>query len=101
MTLVTMTTDLIEHAHGDPVASADAAAIAVFVHQSPAGSFVIDIYTRDDTERRVRLLLDGELRCAAPPGKVPSTQLCLSLHRCCRPSAIKAAETMPVGSPRH
>jgi hypothetical protein len=57
----TITTELLEHADGRPVAYIDATAVAIFAHQQLDGSYVIDIYTRDDiTNGRLRLLLDGE-----------------------------------------
>lgn len=46
--LTTITTELIEHADGRPVACVDATAVAVFAYQEPDGTYVIDIYTRDD-----------------------------------------------------
>ena len=50
MTLIpaTITTELLEHADGRPVAYIDATAVAVFAYQEPDGTYVIDICTRDD-----------------------------------------------------
>ncbi len=57
----TITTELIEHTDGRPIAYIDATAVAVFAWQHLDGTYVIDIYTRDDTVTgRLRLLLDGE-----------------------------------------
>ncbi|HUZ52508.1 MAG TPA: hypothetical protein VMU94_08255 [Streptosporangiaceae bacterium] len=57
----TITTELMEHADGWPVAYIDATAIIVFAYQEPDGTYVIDIHTRDDTAcGRLRLVLDGE-----------------------------------------
>ena len=56
----TITTELLEHADGRPIAYIDATAVAVFAYQQPDGTYVIEICTREDiTERRLRLLLDG------------------------------------------
>ena len=58
----TITTELLEHADGRPIAYIDATAIAVFAYQQPDGTYVIDISTRDDIpQRQLRLLLDGGL----------------------------------------
>jgi hypothetical protein len=57
----TITTDLLEHADGRPVAYIDATAIAVFAYQEPDGTHVIDVHTRGDVlPERMRLLLDGK-----------------------------------------
>jgi hypothetical protein len=56
----TITTELLEHADGRPVAYIDASAIAVFAYQQPDGSYVVEICTREDiTDRRLHLPLDG------------------------------------------
>ena len=63
MTLVpaTITTELMEHADGRPIAYIDATAVAIFAYQQPDGAYVIDICTRDElASGRLRLLLDGE-----------------------------------------
>ena len=62
MTLVsaTVTTELIAHADGRPIAYIDATAIAVFAYQKRNGTYVIDICSRDDIPvERLHLLLDG------------------------------------------
>jgi hypothetical protein len=56
----TITTELIRHADGRPVAYIDATALAVFAYQHTDGSYVIDICTRDHIPAgHLRLLLDG------------------------------------------
>jgi hypothetical protein len=63
MTLVpaTITTELMEHADGRPVAYVDATVVAVFVCQQADGTYVVDICTRDDTvPGQLSLFLDGE-----------------------------------------
>ena len=58
---VTITTDLLEHADGRPVAYVNVTIVAVFAYQQPDGTYVIDIHTRDDIPGgQLRLLLDGE-----------------------------------------
>jgi hypothetical protein len=60
-TFASITTDLMEHAEGRPIAYIDATAVAVFAYQQPDGTYVIDVHTRDDTpSRKLCLLLDGE-----------------------------------------
>jgi hypothetical protein len=57
---VPITTELIEHADGRPVAYVDATAVVVFAYQEQDGSYVIEICTRDDMPSgRLGLLLDG------------------------------------------
>jgi hypothetical protein len=57
---VNITTELLEHADGRPVAYIDATAIAIFAYQQPDGTYVIDVSTREDiAPGRLRLLLDG------------------------------------------
>jgi hypothetical protein len=59
--LSTITTELLRHADGRPVAYVDGTAIVVFAYQQPDGTYVIDICTRDDIPRgQLLLLLDGE-----------------------------------------
>jgi len=60
LTSSTITTELLQHADGRPVAYVDATSIAVFICQQHDGTYVIDICTRDDRGHRLRLLLDGE-----------------------------------------
>jgi hypothetical protein len=56
----TITTELLAHADGRPIAYIDATAVAVFAYQQPDGTYVIDICIRDDIpEEGLRLLLDG------------------------------------------
>jgi hypothetical protein len=56
----TITTELIEHADGRPVAYVDATDVAVFAYQEPDGTYVIEICTRDDIPTgRLGVLLDG------------------------------------------
>jgi hypothetical protein len=56
----TITTELLAHADGRPIAYIDATAVAVFAYQQPDGAYVIDICIRDDIpEESLRLLLDG------------------------------------------
>jgi hypothetical protein len=56
----TITTELIEHADGRPVAYVDATAVAVFAYQEPDGTYVIEICTRDDIPLgRLDVLVDG------------------------------------------
>ena len=63
-----ITTELLEHADGRPVAYIDATAIAIFAQQQPDGSYVIDICTRDDlAPGRLHLLLDGDLLLGISP----------------------------------
>jgi hypothetical protein len=63
-----ITTELLEHADGRPVAYIDATAIAIFTQQQPDGSYVIDICTRDDlAPGRLHLLLDGDLLLGISP----------------------------------
>jgi hypothetical protein len=63
----TITAELLEHADGRPIAYIDATGLAVFAYQHPDGSYIIDIYTRDDiTSRQLHLLLDGEVRVCTP-----------------------------------
>jgi hypothetical protein len=45
----TITTELMEHADGRPIAYIDATAVAIFVYQQPDHTYVIDIHTRDDS----------------------------------------------------
>ncbi len=77
MTLVpaTITTELMEHADGRPIAYIDATAVAIFAYQQPDGTYVVDICTRDElASGRLRLLLDGEsvvLTQAAQPIERP------------------------------
>jgi hypothetical protein len=54
-----ITADLLAHADGRPIACTDATAVVVFVYQDPAGTYVIDIHTRDQAaDGRLRVLLD-------------------------------------------
>jgi len=56
-----ITTELMEHADGRPIAYIDATAVAIFAYQQPDGTYVVDICTRDElASGRLRLLLDGE-----------------------------------------
>lgn len=65
----TITTELMQHADGRPVAYIDATAVAVFAYQQPDGTYVIDICTRDDTTTgRLCLLVDGEPLPGLPGG---------------------------------
>jgi hypothetical protein len=48
----TITTELMEHTDGRPVAYIDATAVAVFAFHQPDGTHVVDIHTRDDTAPR-------------------------------------------------
>jgi hypothetical protein len=76
---VTITTELIEHADGRPVAYVDATSLAVFAYQKPDGSYVIDISTRDDIPlEQLDVLLDGSslLRLWQP------------VSCCCRPRSV-------------
>jgi hypothetical protein len=62
MTLVpaTITTELMEHADGRPIAYVDATAVAIFAYQQPGGTYTVEICTRDDIAPGcLRLLLDG------------------------------------------
>jgi hypothetical protein len=62
MTVVpaTITTELLTHADGRPIAYIDATAVAVFAYQQPNGIYVVDICIRNDIpEEGLRLLLDG------------------------------------------
>jgi hypothetical protein len=60
--LVSITTELLKHTNGRPVAYIDATAVAIFAYQRPDGTYVIDICTREDIAAgRLRLLLDGDL----------------------------------------
>ncbi len=62
MTVVSanITTELLAHADGRPIAYIDATAVAVFTYQQPDGTYVIDICTRDDiAPGQLRLFLDG------------------------------------------
>ena len=65
----TITTELMAHADGRPIAYIDATAVAIFTYQQPDGSYVIDIHTRDDTASgRLRFLLDGQPLRSSPDG---------------------------------
>lgn len=56
-----ITTELLGHPDGRPVAYIDATAVAVFAWQQHDGTYVIDISTRDDIPAgQLRVLLDGE-----------------------------------------
>lgn len=62
MTVVpaTITTELLAHADGWPIAYIDATAVAIFAYQQPDGTYVIDICIRDDlVEEGLHVLLDG------------------------------------------
>lgn len=64
--LSAITTELIRHADGRPVAYIHATAIAVFACQQPDGSYVIDTCTRQHIPAgQLRLLLDGDPLAAA------------------------------------
>ncbi len=66
----TITTELLEHADGRPIAYVDATGVVVFAYQEPNGTYVVDICTRDDTAAgRLQLMLDGHPLC--PAGLVP------------------------------
>jgi hypothetical protein len=55
----TITTEVMEHADGRPIAYTDATAVVVFTYQEPDGTYTIDIHTRDDiATARLRILLD-------------------------------------------
>lgn len=57
----TITTELLAHADGRPIAYIDATAIAIFTYQQPDGTYVIDICTRNDiAPGQLRPILDGE-----------------------------------------
>ena len=65
---VNITTELLEHADGRPIAYIDATAVAIFAYQWPDGTYVIDICTREDiAPGRLRLLLDGGPLLPASP----------------------------------
>ncbi len=69
MTPASITAELMEHADGRPVAYVDATAVAVFAYQRPDGTYLIDVYTRNDTAS-ARLRLDGQpLTVVAPAGR--------------------------------
>lgn len=56
----TITTELMKHADGRPVAYVDATAVAVFAYQQPDGSIVIDICTRDEImPGRLQIFVDS------------------------------------------
>jgi hypothetical protein len=64
----TITTELLEHADGRPVAYIDATAVAIFTYQQPDGTHVIDVCTREEiTPGRLHLLLDGGPLLRASP----------------------------------
>ena len=81
--LSAITTELMAHADGRPIAYTDATGIAVFAYQQPDHTYVIEIHTRDDTVgERLCLLLDGEPLCPArrdrtlpPPVAAPPSPL--------------------------
>jgi hypothetical protein len=55
-----ITTEMLEHADGRPVAYIDATAVAIFAYQRPDGTYVIDVCTREEiAPGRLRLFLDG------------------------------------------
>ena len=56
---VTITSELLEHADGRPVAYIDATGIVVFTYQQPDGTYLVEIHTRDPSGEQVRVLLDG------------------------------------------
>jgi hypothetical protein len=57
----TITTELMEHTDGRPVAYIDATAVAVFAYQQPNGTYIIDICTREGLRPgRRSLVLDGQ-----------------------------------------
>lgn len=56
-----ITTELIAHADGRAVAYIDATSVVIFVYQEDDGSYVISVYTRDDSvDGRLCLRLDGQ-----------------------------------------
>ena len=60
LVLASITTELLEHTDGRPVASIDATAVAIFAYQRPDGTCVA-VPTREDIAAgRLRLLLDGD-----------------------------------------
>jgi hypothetical protein len=64
----TITTELLEHADGRPVAYIDATAVAIFTYQQPDGTYVIDVCTREEiAPGRLRLFLDGGALLRASP----------------------------------
>jgi hypothetical protein len=77
MTLVpvTITTELMEHVDGRPIAYIDATAVAVFAYQELDGTYIIDVCTRDDIASwQLRLLLDGEPLRASPSARAGALQ---------------------------
>ncbi len=68
MTPPTITTELIERTDGSPVAYIDATAVAVFAYERPDGSYLIDVYTRNDSAG-ARLRLDGQPLTAVAPAR--------------------------------
>jgi hypothetical protein len=55
-----ITTELLAHADGRPIAYIDASVIAVFAYQERDGTYIMEICTRDDIpSERLHLFLDG------------------------------------------
>jgi hypothetical protein len=72
----TITTELMEHADGRPVAYVDATAVAIFTYQQPDGTYVIEICSRDDiVPGRLRVLLDGSPMLRAGDGAAAAPAL--------------------------
>jgi hypothetical protein len=65
-------TYMIEHTDGRPVAYVDATGLTVFTYQQPDGTYVVEVFTRDNTAAHgLRLSLDG---CLMDTGGVPRPQ---------------------------
>lgn len=56
---LTITTEVLEHADGRPIAYVDATAVVVFAHWQPEGACVIEIFTRENIGSVMQVLLDG------------------------------------------
>lgn len=54
-----ITSEVLQHADGRPIAYTDATGVAVFIYQEGNGTYVIEICTRDNTGSRRCILLDG------------------------------------------
>jgi hypothetical protein len=74
MTVVSanITTELLAHTDGRPIAYVDATAVAVFAYQKPDGTYVVEVCIRDDIpEDGLCLLLDGSPLMQLSADKAP------------------------------
>ncbi len=102
-----VTVELIEQADGRPIAYTDATGIAVFIHQTPEGTYVVDICTRDHTGEQLHVLVDGipvigrrvgsaDVQCA--PASTTSRSAARSESR--RARRVRGLLSIPPSTPR-